>query len=86
MREAKTIVTSVAAVDEGEMELIKRVLNVAKPSDPRGLVVEAWAEGYMVGSLVIMACVAFANMRRHVLLHKLILVEVRNLLQDDSKL
>lgn len=32
----------------------------------------------MVGSLMVMACVAFSNMRRRVLLHKLILLEVRN--------
>lgn len=53
------------------------VLNVDKPQDPAGLTIEAWAQGYMCGSLIIMACVAFANMRKHVLLHKLIVVEVR---------
>lgn len=52
------------------------VLNVSKPADPAGLTIEAWAQGYMVGSLIIMACVAVANMRRHVLLHKLIVIEV----------
>lgn len=51
-------------------------LDVAKPSDPTGLTIEAWAEGYMAGSLIIMACIAVANMRKHVLLHKLIVVEV----------
>ncbi len=58
------------------MDLSKRTLHVQKPSDPTGLVVEAWAQGFMVGSLIIMACVAFSNMRRGVLLHKLILIEV----------
>ncbi|EMC97347.1 hypothetical protein BAUCODRAFT_67965 [Baudoinia panamericana UAMH 10762] len=52
------------------------VLNVQKPSDPQGLIIEAWAQGFMVGSLVIMACITAANMRRKVLLHKLILVEL----------
>lgn len=52
------------------------VFVVDKPSDPVGLVLEAWAEGFLVGSLVIMTCVTLANMRRHVLLHKLILLEV----------
>jgi len=52
------------------------VLNVAKPADSTGAILEAWAQGYMVGSLVIMACVTFANMRKHVLLHKLILLEL----------
>lgn len=51
-------------------------LDVQKPSDPAGLTIEAWAEGYMAGSLIVMACVAIANMRKHVLLHKLIVVEV----------
>jgi hypothetical protein len=34
------------------------------------------AQGYMVGSLIIMSCITLANMRRGVLLHKLILLEV----------
>ena len=44
--------------------------------DPEGLVLEAWAQGFMVGTLVFMACITVANMRRRVLLHKLILAEV----------
>lgn len=56
--------------------LIKRVLDVEKPSDTNGAILEAWAQGFMVGSLVVMACVACSNMRRGVLLHKLILLEV----------
>lgn len=30
------------------MELTKRVLNVQKPSDPEGAIIEAWAQGFMV--------------------------------------
>lgn len=52
------------------------VLDVQKPAHGTGLTVEAWAQGYMCGSLIIMACVAIANMRSHVLLHKLIVIEV----------
>ncbi len=48
-----------------------------KPIDPHALVLEAWAEGFMIGSLIIMSCITLANMRRGVLLHKLILLEVR---------
>lgn len=51
-------------------------LDVAKPSDPAGITIEAWAQGYMAGSLIVMTCIAIANMRRHVLLHKLIVIEV----------
>jgi hypothetical protein len=40
------------------------------------LIIEAWAQGYMVGSLIIMAALAVANMRKGVLLHKLIVLEV----------
>ncbi|KAK5121895.1 hypothetical protein LTR85_004466 [Meristemomyces frigidus] len=58
------------------MELTKRVLDVQKPSNLTGVTIEAWAQGFMVGSLIIMACLTFANMRRNVLLHKLILVEL----------
>ncbi|KAK0661949.1 hypothetical protein DIS24_g2239 [Lasiodiplodia hormozganensis] len=49
---------------------------VGRPTNPDGLVLEAWAQGYMVGSLVIMTCITIANMRRGVLLHKLILIEL----------
>ena len=49
----------------------------ARPSDPDALTLEAWAQGFMFGSLLILATVTIANMRRRVLLHKLILIEVR---------
>lgn len=39
-------------------------------------ILEAWSEGCMVGALMIMSCVTVANMRRGVLLHKLILLEL----------
>ena len=47
-----------------------------RPIDPDGLVLEAWGQGLMVGSLLVMAAVTVANMKRHVLLHKLIFAEV----------
>jgi len=50
--------------------------DIAKPTSGVGLTVEAWSQGYMVGSLIIMAGITVANMRRKVLLHKLILIEV----------
>jgi hypothetical protein len=62
------------------------VFVVDKPRDPVGLTLEAWAEGFLVGSLVIMFGVALANMRRNVLLHKLILIEVSIRLMHCSKL
>ncbi|EXJ86437.1 hypothetical protein A1O3_03388 [Capronia epimyces CBS 606.96] len=40
------------------------------------LVLESWSQGCLVGSLLIMGCVTVANMRKGVLLHKLILLEV----------
>ena len=53
--------------------------DVAKPSTPHGLTLEAWAQGFCVGALIIMAGITVSNMRRRVLLHKLILIEVRAL-------
>jgi hypothetical protein len=44
--------------------------------DPAALILEAWSQGLMTGSLLIMAAVTYANMRPGVLLHKLILLEV----------
>ena len=32
------------------MELTKRVLNVQKPAELNGVIVEAWAQGFMVGT------------------------------------
>jgi hypothetical protein len=58
-------------------------LDVEKPSDAPGLILEAWAQGYMVGSLIVMAGVAVANMRQGVLLHKLIVLEVTFFLHGD---
>ena len=52
------------------------VLKQEKPTDPTGVTIEAWSGGWMVGALIIMACVTVVNMRRKVLLHKLILIEV----------
>lgn len=50
--------------------------NTGKPTDPHGLVLEGWAQGYMVGSLIVIACITVSNMRKGVLLHKLILLEL----------
>ncbi|OJJ29583.1 hypothetical protein ASPWEDRAFT_55553 [Aspergillus wentii DTO 134E9] len=47
-----------------------------RPTDPDGLVIEAWGQGFMVGALIIMLAITLANMKRHVLLHKLIVVEL----------
>lgn len=38
---------------------------------------EAWAQGYNVGSLVILILIVFCNYRSGIWLHKLILLEVR---------
>ncbi|KAL3430789.1 hypothetical protein BDV09DRAFT_188972 [Aspergillus tetrazonus] len=49
---------------------------ITRPTDPDGLVLEAWGQGLMVGSLVVMAAVTISNMRKHILLHKLIFAEL----------
>lgn len=43
---------------------------------PIVFIIESWSEGYMLGSLIIMACITISNMRKGVFLHKVILVEV----------
>ncbi|KAK0387615.1 hypothetical protein NLU13_3861 [Sarocladium strictum] len=48
----------------------------SKPSSARQLTLEAWSQGFMVGALIIMAGITLANMRKGVLLHKLILIEL----------
>jgi hypothetical protein len=49
---------------------------ITRPTNPDDLVLEAWGQGLMVGSLLVMAAVTFANMKKHILLHKLIFAEV----------
>ncbi|KAI9675369.1 MAG: hypothetical protein M1817_001273 [Caeruleum heppii] len=39
-------------------------------------ILEAWSQGFMVGGLIVLIMITVANMRRHVLLHKLILLEL----------
>lgn len=56
--------------------LSRRMTAVTKPTDIDGLILEAWAQGYMIGSIIIMICITVSNMRRGVFLHKLILLEV----------
>jgi hypothetical protein len=57
------------------INLYKRL--VTKPTNANELILEAWGQGFMVGALIIMMCITLANMRRRVLLHKLIFIEVR---------
>ena len=48
-----------------------------KPTRPEQITLESWSQGFMVGSLIIMAAITLGNMRSGVMLHKLILIEVR---------
>ncbi|KAM5379341.1 hypothetical protein ACJZ2D_004039 [Fusarium nematophilum] len=48
----------------------------ARPSSQARLTLEAWSQGFMIGALIIMVGITLSNMRRGVLLHKLILVEL----------
>lgn len=52
-----------------------QIKDTEKPTGA-GLALEAWAQGYMVSALVIMALITLANMRRGVILHKLIFIEL----------
>jgi hypothetical protein len=47
-----------------------------RPANPDILIVEAWGQGFMVGSLVLMIAITVANMKSGVLLHKVIVAEV----------
>ena len=42
-------------------------------------ILEGWGEGFMFGSLFIMAINTFVNMRRGIVLHKIILLEVSSI-------
>jgi hypothetical protein len=45
-------------------------------NDTEAYIIEGWGEGFMLGALLIMAVITVANMRKGVLLHKMILLEV----------
>lgn len=47
-----------------------------KHASIEAFIVESWGQGLIVGSLMIMACVTISNMRKGVLLHKIIFCEV----------
>ncbi|PCG91069.1 Hypothetical protein PENO1_095780 [Penicillium occitanis (nom. inval.)] len=49
---------------------------VTRPTEPDALVLEAWGQGLLVGALLVMFAITIANMRKRVLLHKLILAEL----------
>ncbi|KAM0331629.1 hypothetical protein ACHAQA_003308 [Verticillium albo-atrum] len=51
-------------------------LEQSKPTAHDKLTLEAWSQGFMVGALIIMLGITFANMRKGVLLHKLIFIEL----------
>jgi len=44
--------------------------------DKEAYILEGWGEGFMFGALLIMVIITVANMRKGVLLHKVILLEV----------
>jgi hypothetical protein len=48
----------------------------AWPSSPAKIALEAWSQGCMIGALIIMIGITVINMRRGVVLHKLILIEL----------
>ncbi|KAI3046543.1 hypothetical protein CBS147353_11773 [Aspergillus niger] len=47
-----------------------------RPTDPDILVVEAWGQGFLAGSLIVMIAITAANMKKGVLLHRLIVAEL----------
>ncbi|KAK6444349.1 acetyl-CoA synthetase [Trichoderma asperellum] len=55
-----------------------------RPTSPNGLILEAWSQGLMVGSLFVMAAIVISNMRKRILLHKLILAEEYEELYKES--
>ncbi|KAJ5923185.1 hypothetical protein N7454_008430 [Penicillium verhagenii] len=57
-----------------------------RPTQPDGLVIEAWGQGLMIGSLLIMSAITVSNMKKHILLHKLILAEAGHPIYPDPEI
>ncbi|KMK56457.1 hypothetical protein Y699_05372 [Aspergillus fumigatus Z5] len=47
-----------------------------RPANPDILIVEAWGQGFMVGSLILMIAITVANMKSGVFLHKMTVAEL----------
>ena len=66
--------------------LIERAHEVKVPTKSslaqNGIILEAWGQGFNVGALVILILLVCCNIKRGVLLHKLILIEVTMLLRQ----
>lgn len=61
------------------MTLVPRASNATKASMSQSdQILEAWGEGFNLGALVILILLVFCNYRVKILLHKLILLEVRS--------
>jgi hypothetical protein len=44
--------------------------------DIEAFILEGWGQGFMFGALLIMSVITVANMKKGILLHKMILLEV----------
>ncbi|KAH1607618.1 hypothetical protein KXX21_005123 [Aspergillus fumigatus] len=51
-----------------------------RPANPDILIVEAWGQGFMVGSLILMIAITVANMKSGVFLHKMTVAEVTDVM------
>jgi hypothetical protein len=71
------IPSSTASPGQVNEPIVNTFGNWRNVNQAEAYIVEAWGEGFMFGALLIMSCITVANMRRGVLLHKLILFEVR---------
>ncbi len=71
------LVSRAVDVPENQNTTAKVFGDWRRNAGPEGFVTEGWSEGFMLGALIIMACITVANMRKGVFLHKLILLEVR---------
>lgn len=49
-----------------------------RDSGTEEIIVEAWAQGFHVGGIILLTLLVLCNYRPNVILHKLILVEVRS--------
>jgi hypothetical protein len=70
------ITISAASLGKRSQPGVNTFGNWRSVNNAEAYIVEAWGEGFMFGALLIMSCITIANMRRGVLLHKLILFEV----------
>lgn len=77
-----------AIIRPGRSSIVRRYLegepgSWRKNATEDAFILESWGQGFIVGALLIMALITISNMKKGIVLHKLIFIEVRGELKKN---